>query len=104
MGGLRDQITEEDLRQYFGQFGIIERVETFTDKETNKRKGFCFITFQDFDSVDKCVCEFLDLVRLSLLSLVTVIISIVCRRALMSHWLSCSCFCKSENIDVFAID
>ncbi|XP_067930357.1 heterogeneous nuclear ribonucleoprotein 87F-like isoform X2 [Watersipora subatra] len=57
LGGLRDQITEDDLNQYFSQFGAVERVETFTDKETNKRKGFCFITFQDFDSVDKCVLQ-----------------------------------------------
>ncbi|XP_067929016.1 heterogeneous nuclear ribonucleoprotein 87F-like isoform X2 [Watersipora subatra] len=57
LGGLRDQITDDDLNQYFSQFGAVERVETFTDKETNKRKGFCFITFQDFDSVDKCVLQ-----------------------------------------------
>ncbi|XP_067929596.1 heterogeneous nuclear ribonucleoprotein A0-like [Watersipora subatra] len=57
LGGLRDQITEDDLTQYFSQFGTIERVETFTDKETSKRKGFCFITFQDFDAVDKCVLQ-----------------------------------------------
>jgi len=46
------------MRQYFGQFGSVEKVETFVDKETNKRKGFCFITFVDFDSVDKCMCKF----------------------------------------------
>ena len=56
--GLKDPITEEYLHHYFDQFGIVEKVETFTDKETNKRKGFCFIYFQDSDSVDECICKF----------------------------------------------
>lgn len=58
VGGLKDDITEEDMRQYFGQFGQVERVDTFMDKVTNKRKGFGFVTFTDFDSVDKCICKY----------------------------------------------
>lgn len=45
------------MRSFFSQFGDVDRIETFTDKETGRRKGFCFITFVDFDSADKCVCK-----------------------------------------------
>lgn len=54
VGGLRDDITENDMHQAFEQFGEVERIETFTDKDTGKRKGFGFVTFKDYDSVDKC--------------------------------------------------
>ena len=57
LGGLKDEVTDEDIKQFFAQFGVVERLETFTDKETNRRKGFAFVTFQDFDAADKCVCE-----------------------------------------------
>ncbi|KAF6031097.1 hrp-1 [Bugula neritina] len=54
VGGLKDPITEQDMQTFFSQFGSVDKVETFMDKETNKRKGFAFVTFTDFDAVDKC--------------------------------------------------
>lgn len=57
IGGLKDQVTEEDMRTFFSQFGEVEKIQTFTDKETERRKGFAFITFKDFDAVDKCYRE-----------------------------------------------
>lgn len=54
VGGIKDAITENDMQEFFSQFGTIEKIETFTDKETNKKKGFAFVTFTDFDAVDKC--------------------------------------------------
>jgi len=55
-GGIKD-LTEDELRDYFSTFGPVDRIETFVDKQTNKRKGFAFVTFGDFDAVDKCFCE-----------------------------------------------
>lgn len=49
---------EEDLREYFGQYGNILSVQIVTDKETGQRKGFGFIEFDDSDSVDKAVCTY----------------------------------------------
>ena len=53
-----DDDAKDDMKDFFSQFGVVERVETFMDKDTNRRKGFAFVTFADFDSADKCVCEF----------------------------------------------
>ena len=47
-----------DLQEYFSQFGNIEEVEIITDKETKKKRGFAFITYDDYDSVDKVVCTY----------------------------------------------
>lgn len=57
VSGIKEQ-TEEDLREYFGQYGNILNIQIVTDKETGQRKGFGFIEFDDSDSVDKAVCMY----------------------------------------------
>lgn len=57
VGGLKDDTAEDDVREVFGNFGKIEKLEMIKDKNTGKQRGFCFITFDDFDSVDKCVLK-----------------------------------------------
>ena len=55
VGGLKDNISEEDLKTYFGQFGNIVEAVILKEKETNKLRGFGFITFDDYDPVDKII-------------------------------------------------
>lgn len=57
VSGIKEQ-SEEDLREYFGQYGNILNIQIVTDKETGQRKGFGFIEFDDSDSVDKAVCMY----------------------------------------------
>lgn len=57
VGGLKDDTTEDMVRDAFSQFGEIKEIELINDKATGKSKGFCFVTFEDYDSVDKCVCK-----------------------------------------------
>jgi len=53
-GGLRD-LDEGDLQIYFGQFGNCVSVNVMTDKTTGKKRGFGFIEFDDYDTVDRII-------------------------------------------------
>ena len=55
VGGLKDDTTEDMIRDTFN--GKIDSVEMIKDKATGKSRGFCFITFDDPDTVDKHVCK-----------------------------------------------
>ena len=57
VGGLKDDTKEDQIRDCFGEYGDIDLVEMITDKGTGKTKGFCFVTFTDYDPVDKLVCK-----------------------------------------------
>uniref|UniRef100_A0A1B6G6K9 RRM domain-containing protein n=1 Tax=Cuerna arida TaxID=1464854 RepID=A0A1B6G6K9_9HEMI len=47
VGGLADELTDDEIKNYFAQFGNITAIDLPFDKEKNKRKNFCFITFDN---------------------------------------------------------
>ncbi|KRT80568.1 RNA binding protein [Oryctes borbonicus] len=53
VGGLSNDLTDEDIKSYFNQFGTIIDVEMPFDKTKNQRKGFCFITFESEQVVNE---------------------------------------------------
>lgn len=57
LGGLSDDIEESELRDYFKDFGNIVNVNIVAHKDTGKRRGFAFVEYDDYDPVDKIVCE-----------------------------------------------
>merc|ERR1719150_2155373 len=53
VGGLSWQTEEDNLRQYFSQFGAIDNVQIMKDPFTLRSRGFGFITFCSPTSLDK---------------------------------------------------
>jgi len=57
VSGIKDEIENEDLREYFAEMGEVVDVDVIVDKETKRKRGFAFVQFDDYDPVDKAVCE-----------------------------------------------
>ncbi|CRL07122.1 CLUMA_CG020117, isoform B [Clunio marinus] len=53
VGGLTTEISDDEIKAYFGQFGNITEVEMPFDKQKNQRKAFCFITFDSEQVVNE---------------------------------------------------
>ncbi|KAK8962202.1 Heterogeneous nuclear ribonucleoprotein 1 [Platanthera guangdongensis] len=53
VGGLASTVTDADFKQYFEQFGTINDVVVMYDHNTQRPRGFGFITFDSEDAVDK---------------------------------------------------
>lgn len=48
-------INKNDLKKFFQQYGTILNIHIPKDKETNQSRDFGFISFKDYDSVDRVV-------------------------------------------------
>ncbi|XP_072556813.1 heterogeneous nuclear ribonucleoprotein A3 isoform X5 [Paramormyrops kingsleyae] len=57
VGGIKEDTEENHLREYFQTYGKIESIEVMEERQTGKKRGFCFITFDDHDTVDKIVAQ-----------------------------------------------
>lgn len=57
LGGLKDGVSDDNLRDYFGEFGAVVHVEQMTDKSTGRKRGFGFVEFDDYDAVDKLMLK-----------------------------------------------
>ncbi|GIY61727.1 RNA-binding protein 39 [Caerostris extrusa] len=55
VGSLHFNITEDMLRGIFEPFGKIERIELIKDTETNRSKGYGFISFYDSEDAKKAL-------------------------------------------------
>lgn len=57
IGAIKDGLTEDNLKEYFSPYGNITDCIIMREKDTNKLRGFGFVTFDDYDPVDKIVLE-----------------------------------------------
>ncbi|MCO5557245.1 hypothetical protein L7F22_010806 [Adiantum nelumboides] len=57
VGGLASSVTESDFRNYFEQFGGITDVVVMYDHNTQRPRGFGFITFDSEDAVDRVLLK-----------------------------------------------
>jgi len=63
LGGLKEDVDENDLKEYFKEFGTITNVNIVTEKDTGKKRGFAFVEFDDYDPVDKIVLKKLHTIK-----------------------------------------
>ncbi|CAF1495531.1 unnamed protein product [Rotaria sp. Silwood1] len=56
LGGVKEPITENDLKDYFSKFGTIVDVVVMKDRDGQYR-GYGFVEFDDYDPVDKIILE-----------------------------------------------
>ena len=59
IGGLKTTTTSETLLEYFSQYGHVEFVDLPEDKGSQRRRGFGYVAFDDYDPVDKVTSELL---------------------------------------------
>nr|GMC70624.1 heterogeneous nuclear ribonucleoprotein 1 [Ipomoea batatas] len=57
VGGLASTVTEGDFKKYFEQFGIITDAVVMYDHNTQRPRGFGFITYDSEDAVDKVLLK-----------------------------------------------
>ncbi|KAL2081616.1 hypothetical protein ACEWY4_023469 [Coilia grayii] len=57
VGGIKEDTEEYHIREYFERYGKIESIDVMEDRPTGKKRGFCFVTFDDHDTVDKIVAQ-----------------------------------------------
>ncbi|KAK8378184.1 hypothetical protein O3P69_018865 [Scylla paramamosain] len=53
IGGLPQDVKEEDLENYFANFGRVTCINIMYDKNSGRHRGFAFVDFNDYDPVDK---------------------------------------------------
>ncbi|BAY31275.1 RNP-1 like RNA-binding protein [Tolypothrix tenuis PCC 7101] len=59
VGNLSYQVTEDDLKRAFAEYGTVNRVQLPTDRETGRPRGFAFVEM-DTDAQEVAAIEALD--------------------------------------------
>ena len=57
VGKLKAEITDDQVKTFFSQFGTISNIEQPFDKTKNERKNFCFITYEKEETAKKLIKE-----------------------------------------------
>ena len=52
VGGLPQEVSQDDLKEYFGQYGEIEKVQLKMDPMTGRSRGFAFLLYKEVESID----------------------------------------------------
>jgi len=57
VGKLVEELSDDEIKEFFAQYGGISQIEQPYDKAANKRKNFCFITFEKEETAKKLLKE-----------------------------------------------
>lgn len=55
VGGVSQDTTDQEFREYFAQFGRVVDATLMMDKDTGRPRGFGFVTFESEAGVDACI-------------------------------------------------
>ena len=55
VGNLAYSITDEDLREAFGEFGEVSRASVIMDRDTGRSKGFGFVEMPDNSQAEAAI-------------------------------------------------
>ncbi|MBF2057294.1 MAG: RNA-binding protein [Cyanobacterium sp. T60_A2020_053] len=55
VGNLSYDVTEEDLKNVFSDYGEVKRVHLPTDRETNRMRGFGFVEMSNDTEEEKAI-------------------------------------------------
>ena len=55
VGNMPYSMTEEDLRNAFGEFGTVDRARPVSDRETGRPKGFGFVEMPNDDEANAAI-------------------------------------------------
>merc|ERR1712055_1022694 len=57
VGGLKTELSDEDIKNHFSQFGTIVEAEMPFDKQQDRRKGFCFLIYEGNDTAKNIIAK-----------------------------------------------
>ena len=57
VSNLSFNVQDEDLREFFAEYGEVSSAKIITDKFTNKSRGFGFVEMPDDEAAQKAIAE-----------------------------------------------
>src|SRR6478609_878066 len=57
VSNLSFSVQDEDLREFFAEYGEVSSAKVITDKFTNKSRGFGFVEMSDDEAAKKAIAE-----------------------------------------------
>ena len=57
VSNLSFNVQDEDLREFFAEYGEVSSAKVITDRETGKSRGFGFVEMSDDEAAKKAVAE-----------------------------------------------
>ena len=55
VGNLSFEITEEDLKEVFSEYGAVKKIHIPKDRETGRKRGFAFVEMESEADEDKAI-------------------------------------------------
>ena len=57
VSNLSYNVTDEDLQEFFAEYGAVTSARVITDKFTNRSRGFGFVEMSDDEAAKKAIAE-----------------------------------------------